>query len=64
VRELYVERLVSQNRNTSQAPTGPTTVVVGQTSPTTGLAPLRRGYEQVANLIAFNDAIFRVVSVE
>ena len=65
IRELYVERFVSQNRNTSQTPSGPTTVVVGQTYTYNWVgATAPQGYEQVANFIAFNDAIFRVLSVQ
>ncbi|HEX8099334.1 MAG TPA: sortase [Actinomycetota bacterium] len=71
-REIYVEKLVSQNRNSVQAITGPgglgdpapTTVFVGQTytyklysSTATG------GYEQLENFINFTNTIFQVLSV-
>ena len=64
-RELFVERLISQNRNTSQTPSGPTTVVVGQTYTYswTG-ATATQGYEQIENFVAFNDSIFRVLSIQ
>jgi LPXTG-site transpeptidase (sortase) family protein len=71
-REIYVERLVSQNRNSVQAITGPgglgdppaTTVFVGETytyklfsSTATG------GYEQLESFINFSNVIFQVLSV-
>lgn len=65
VRELYVERLVSQNRNTSLTPQGPTTVVVGQTYTYSWSGDTAtQGYEQVTNFIPFDDRIFRVISVQ
>lgn len=63
--ELFVERLISQNRNTSHTPSGPTTVVVGQTYTYTWTgATAPQGYEQIENFVAFNDSIFRVLSVQ
>ena len=65
VREIYVERLISQNRNTSHTPSGPTTVVVGQTYTYTWTgATAPQGYEQVENFVTFGDTIFRVLSVQ
>ena len=65
VREVFVERLISQNRNTSNTPSGPTTVVVGQTYTYTWTgATAPQGYEQVENFVTFGDSIFRVLSVQ
>ncbi len=65
VRELYVERLVSQNRNSSQTPSGPTTVVVGQTYTYNWVgSTATQGYEQIENFLSLNESIFRVLSVQ
>ncbi|HYX12763.1 MAG TPA: hypothetical protein VE944_00030 [Nostoc sp.] len=63
-RELYVEKLISQNRNSVATITGPSTVVVGQTyqyivtgSTATG------GYEQLVFSPNFPNTIFQVVGV-
>lgn len=63
-RELYVEKLVSQNRNSTQNVSGPTTLLVGQTynfvvdaSTATG------GYEQLVNELTFPNNIFQVLAV-
>jgi uncharacterized repeat protein (TIGR01451 family) len=63
-REVYVEKLVSQNRNSTQNVSGPTTLVVGQTynfvvdaSTATG------GYEQLVDELTFPNNIFLVQSV-
>jgi uncharacterized repeat protein (TIGR01451 family) len=65
VREVFVERLISQNRNTSNTPSGPTTVVVGQTYTYTWTAATApQGYEQVENFVTFGDSIFRVLSAQ
>ena len=65
MRELYIERLVSQNRNTSLTPSGPTTVVVGQTYTYNWAgSTATQGYEQIENFVAFDDSIFRVLSVQ
>lgn len=71
-RELYVEHLVSQNRNHVEAITGPggigdpppTTVYVGQTYTYmlfSHTAP--GGYEQLESFLNFPNVIFQVVSV-
>jgi uncharacterized repeat protein (TIGR01451 family) len=64
-REVYVEKLVSQNRNKIQAITGPTTVYVGNTytyiidaSTATG------GYEQLEAFLSLTNVIFRVERVQ
>ncbi|MDP8956615.1 MAG: sortase [Actinomycetota bacterium] len=71
-REIYVEQLVSQNRNSVQAITGPgglgdppaTTVFVGETYTYklySSTAP--GGYEQLESFINFSNVIFQVLSV-
>ncbi|HEY0994235.1 MAG TPA: cadherin-like domain-containing protein, partial [Kofleriaceae bacterium] len=62
-REIYVEKLVSQNRNTIAGITGPTTVYVGDTatyvldgSTSTG------GYEQIEAYLTFPSDLFQIVS--
>lgn len=63
-RELYVEKLVSQNRNLIRQISGPTTAYVGEiytyqylTATATG------GYEQLENFINWPSTIFQVMSV-
>src|SRR6266545_1012626 len=63
-RQLYVEKLVSQNRNTVASVSGPTSVVVGQTyqyvvnsSTATG------GYEQLEAFLNFPNVMFQLISV-
>ena len=63
-REIYVEQLVSQNRNSTQSVTGPSSVVVGQTytyvmngKTATG------GYEQLESFLNFPNTMFQVLSV-
>jgi hypothetical protein len=64
-RELYVEHLISQNRNTVNNITGPTTVYVGQTyqyildSSTTP-----NGYNQLESFLDFPNSIFKVTSTD
>ena len=63
-REVYVEKLISQNRNSITSITGPSTVFVGDTytySYVTKTAP--GGYEQVENFINWPNAIYQVLSV-
>ncbi|MEZ5168863.1 MAG: hypothetical protein R2695_21140, partial [Acidimicrobiales bacterium] len=63
-RELYVERLVSQARNSIASITGPTAVTVGQTyqyTLTGSTAP--GGYGQLEAFLGFPSSSFRVVSV-
>ena len=62
-REIYVERLVSQARNSVNQISGPTTVFVGDRvtySFLTQTAP--GGYEQVESFISWPNTIFRVVN--
>ena len=61
-REIYVEKLVSQNRNSVLAISGPTSVFVGDTVTyvyTTKTAT--GGYEQLENFIIWPNTIFRVL---
>jgi hypothetical protein len=63
-RELYVEKLISQNRNSDISITGPTTVYVGQTYQYTVVADTApQGYEQLEAFLDFSNVIFRVLSV-
>ncbi len=63
-RELYVEHLVSQNRNSVTSVTGPTTVVVGNTYTyvlTADTAP--GGYPQLSSFLNLSNSVFQIVSV-
>ena len=63
-RELYVEELVSQNRNQVDSVTGPSTVVVGNTYTyvlTAHTAP--GGYEQLSSFLNLSNSVFQIVSV-
>ena len=63
-RELYVEELVSQNRNQVDSVTGPTTVVVGNTYTYVLTAHTANGgYEQLASFLNLPNAVFQIVSV-
>ena len=63
-RELFVEKLISQNRNSVDSVTGPTTVFVGQTySYTTVGGTATGGYEQLDSFLNFPNAIFQLLSV-
>ena len=63
-RELYVEKLVSQNRNLIRQISGPTTAYVGETYTYTYLtATATGGYEQLENFIAWPSTVFQVMSV-
>lgn len=63
-RELYIEQLVSRNRNSVLGITGPTSVVVGNTyqyTVTASTAP--GGYEQLETFVNFPNVMFQLVSV-
>ena len=63
-RELYVEKLLSQARNSITSITGDTAVFVGNTYRyiyTSSTAP--GGYEQLQNFINWPNAVFQVLSV-
>ncbi|OUL36730.1 hypothetical protein BV372_05935 [Nostoc sp. T09] len=63
-RELYVEKLISQNRNSVLSITGPTTVVVGQTYQYTVTGKTATGgYEQLVFSPNFPNIMFQVLGV-
>jgi hypothetical protein len=63
-RELFVEKLVSQNRNSFVSMTGPSTVRVGSTvSYTVTTKTATNGYEQLVSATLFPPSMFDVVSV-
>jgi len=63
-RELYVERLISQNRNSVQSIIGPTTVYVGQTyNYTVNASTATQGYEQLQAFLNLSNVIFQVQSI-
>jgi hypothetical protein len=63
-REIYVEHLVSQNRNSIDQISGPSTVYVGDTVTfTLDGATATQGYEQLETFLTLNPDIFQVQSV-
>jgi uncharacterized repeat protein (TIGR01451 family) len=63
-RELFVEKLVSQNRNSVVSIVGPTTVYMGGTYQYTITANTStNGYEQIEAFLNLSNVIFRVLSV-
>lgn len=63
-REIYVEKLVSQNRNSVNSIVGPSTVYVGQTyNYTVNASTATNGYEQLEAFLSLSNVIFRVLSV-
>lgn len=63
-RELYVEKLVSQNRNSVTSITGPSTVYVGGTyTVTLNANTATNGYEQLEDYLPFPASIFEVTSL-
>src|SRR5258706_9188526 len=63
-RELYVEHLISQNRNSVQSIVGPTTVYVGQTyNYTVNASTATQGYEQLEAFLNLSNVIFQVLSI-
>ena len=63
-REIYVERLVSQNRNSINTISGPTTVYVGSTYTfTLNASTATNGYEQLEAFLPFSASIFEVTSI-
>src|SRR5205085_11265499 len=63
-REIYVEKLVSQNRNSTQSISGPTSVVVGQTyTYTVNASTATGGYEQLESFLNFPNSMFEVLSI-
>ena len=63
-RELYVEHLISQNRNSVQSISGPTTVYVGQTyNYTVNASTATQGYEQLEAFLNLSNVIFQVLAI-
>jgi uncharacterized repeat protein (TIGR01451 family) len=63
-RELYVEKIISQNRNSVNSITGPTTVYVGQTyNYTVSASTATNGYEQLEAFLNLSNIIFQVQSI-
>ena len=62
-RELFVEKLVSQNRNAVVSSTGPTTVRQGsRVTYTVNSKTATQGYEQLVAAALFPSSVFRIVS--
>ncbi|GEM_PF-2214491 len=62
-RELYVEKIVSQNRNSIVSIAGPTTVTVGQTyTYVLNCKTATGGYPQLVHFLNFPNAIFQVLT--
>jgi uncharacterized repeat protein (TIGR01451 family) len=63
-RELYVEKIISQNRNSVNSITGPTTVYVGQTyNYTVNASTATQGYEQLEAFLNLSNVIFQVINI-
>jgi len=63
-REIYVEHLISQNRNSVNSIVGPTTVFVGQTyTYTVNGSTATQGYEQLEAFLNLSNVIFQVQSI-
>ncbi|MCA1594470.1 MAG: hypothetical protein LC754_17955 [Acidobacteria bacterium] len=63
-RELYVEKIISQGRNTVISVTGPTSVFVGQTYQyTINASTATQGYEQLEVFLNLSNVVFQVQSV-
>lgn len=63
-REIYVERIISQGRNSINSITGPTTVYVGQTyTYTVNASTAPGGYEQLEAFLELPNVIFQVQSI-
>jgi uncharacterized repeat protein (TIGR01451 family) len=63
-RELFVEHLISQNRNSVNSITGPTTVYVGQTyNYTVNASTATQGYAQLEAFLDLSNIIFQVQAI-
>jgi uncharacterized repeat protein (TIGR01451 family) len=63
-RELYVEKIISQNRNSVLSINGPTTVYVGQTyNYTVNASTATQGYEQLEAFLNLSNVIFQVLTI-
>jgi uncharacterized repeat protein (TIGR01451 family) len=63
-RELYVERIISQGRNSVNSITGPTTVYVGQTyNYTVNASTATQGYQQLEAFLELSNVIFQVQAI-
>lgn len=63
-REIYVEKLISQNRNSVNSIVGPSTVYVGSTyNYTVNANTATQGYEQLEAFLNLSNVIFQVQSI-
>jgi len=63
-REIYVEKIISQNRNSVNSIVGPTTVFVGQTyNYTVNASTATQGYEQLEAFLNLPNIIFQVLAI-
>lgn len=63
-RQLYVEKIISQGRNSTDSIVGPATVYVGQTYQyTLNASTATQGYEQLEAFLTLSNVIFRVTSI-
>jgi len=63
-REIYVEHLISQSRNSVTSIVGPTTVFVGQTyTYTVNASTATQGYSQLEAFLNLSNVIFQVQSI-
>src|SRR5437588_3578775 len=62
--EIYVEHIISQNRNSVNSIVGPTTVFVGQTyNYTVNASTATQGYEQLEAFLNLPNIIFQVLAI-